>query len=86
MNAKEAHNQLVELIAHPGWNYLKAVMQNEIVTAAFQLAEPKPITDKEMDFKRGALWAARKLIELPERQKQVLENEMLLEAAKDAEN
>lgn len=84
MNAKEAHEQLVDLIQHPGWLYLEAIMQKEIVEAALQIAEPKPYSDQDLDFKRGALWAAKKLIELPARQKQVLENELLMEAAKES--
>jgi hypothetical protein len=60
-------------------------MQDEILTAAYQLADNKQLSVDEINFRRGAMWAARRMIELPTNMKMLIDNELLMEAATEAE-
>jgi len=54
-------------------------MKQEILTASFQLSENRDMTLEEIHFKRGAMWAARQLKELPDRLIMKYSNEDVLE-------
>ena len=64
-----------------GWAVCAEVMQSEITQAAYQMADNSRMPVDEMHFRRGAIWAARKLLELPDAIAARLENELLLEDA-----
>jgi len=65
-----------------GWAYLRAIMEKEVLHAAYQLADNPSMTEKEVDFRRGAMWASRQLIDLPDKLYARLEAEIALNSAK----
>lgn len=79
---KEAHKAVTQLVQSKGWEYLHDVMRREITEAALALANAAPMTESEMHFRRGAMWAAVRLIELPDRLLLKLQNEVALSSAK----
>lgn len=64
-----------------GWNYVREVMEQEIVSAAMGMANNANMSVEEMHFRRGSIWAAKQLLELPEKLMLHLESQIKLEAA-----
>lgn len=58
-------------------------MRGEIVTAAMQIATSANMTGQEIDFRRGAIWAAHQLVDLPARLRTRFETEVALSLGKD---
>lgn len=85
MTKQEEARVLEELLSSNGWGVLQRKMQDEILTAAYQLADNKQLSVDEINFRRGAMWAARRMIELPTNMKMLIDNELLMEAATEAE-
>ena len=81
MTKQEQARILDELLSSNGWGLLHQKMQDEIISAAYQLSENKQLTTDEMHFRRGAMWAARRMIELPTNMKMLIDNELLMDAA-----
>jgi|TARA_Y100001934_G_C12254043_1_gene726604 hypothetical protein len=76
---KQAIDKLTSLKKTDGWKIIDEVMKQEILTASFQLSENRDMTLEEIHFKRGAMWAARQLKELPDRLILKYSNEDVLE-------
>tara|TARA_X000001388_G_scaffold52949_1_gene38653 strand:- start:419 stop:676 length:258 start_codon:yes stop_codon:yes gene_type:complete len=76
---KQAIDKLTSLKGTDGWKIIDEVMKQEILTASFQLSENRDMTLEEIHFKRGAMWAARQLKELPDRLIMKYSNEDVLE-------
>jgi|TARA_R100001443_G_scaffold117243_1_gene140852 hypothetical protein len=76
---KQAIDKLTSLKKTDGWKIIDEVMKQEILTASFQLSENRDMTLEEIHFKRGAMWAARQLKELPDRLIMKYSNEDVLE-------
>jgi hypothetical protein len=73
---------LKELQDHAGWQYLRdEVMQNDILKAALDMAENKPITSDEFNFKRGAMFAAKGFADMPEQVINQLSQEIVFDDA-----
>ena len=66
MNKLEQKRKIQELLKSDGWGILSQKMQEEILSAAYQMAENKMLTIDEINFRRGAMFAARRLMELPD--------------------
>ncbi len=79
MKPKQAIDKLTSLKKTDGWKIIDEVMKQEILTASFQLSENRDMTLEEIHFKRGAMWAARQLKELPDRLIMKYSNEDVLE-------
>jgi len=62
----------------PGWRYVSEVMQQEVVAAAMAIASDPKMTLDEINFRRGSIWAASQLVNLPSRLILRLENEEAL--------
>ena len=82
MKPKEAHKAITQLTQSKGWEYLHDVMRREITEAALAMANAAAMTESEMHFRRGAMWAAVRLVELPDRLLLKLQNEVALSSAK----
>ena len=82
MNSPSALRALDSLEKSKGWSYVKGVMDEEILTAATQIAEHRKMEIDEINFRRGAIWAAQQLLTLPDRLRLRLENEVALTSAK----
>ena len=84
MTKKQQADALQKLLDSPGWPVLKEQMEASILQAAFQLVEQRNMPLEEVHFRRGAIWAARKFIELPSQVKSILDNDILMDAAMKA--
>lgn len=64
---------------HEGWLFIQEIMQKEMMTAANKLAETPNMSIEELHFRRGAMWAARKLVDIPTVLAAKLENDVAME-------
>ena len=80
MKPKQAIDKLTALQKSDGWKIIDEVMKEEILTASFQLSENRNMTMDEINFKRGAMWAARQLKELPDKLILKYKNDLALES------
>lgn len=76
---KKALELVQDVQKHDGWLFIKEIMQDEIMTAATKLAETPQMSLEELHFRRGAMWAARKLIDVPTVLAAKLENDVAME-------
>ena len=67
-----------ELTGSKGWAVLLDVMNDEILAAAMSIAESANMDLTEINFRRGAIWAAKRMLELPVRLQSKLESEIAL--------
>jgi len=67
MTPRQKLKAIDELMASDGWRVLSEVMQQEIVGAAMGMASSAQMSQDEMHFRRGSIWAANQLAELPGR-------------------
>jgi hypothetical protein len=86
MKPKQAIDKLTALQKSDGWKIIDEVMKQEILTASFQLSENRDMTMDEINFKRGAMWAARQLKELPDKLILKYKNDVALEVETKAKN
>ena len=80
MKPKQAVDKLTTLKKSDGLKLIDEVMKEEILTASFQLSENRNMTMDEINFKRGAMWAARQLKELPDKLILKYKNDLALES------
>ena len=64
-----------------GWATVNEVMKDEILQLALQMARSKEMSQQEMDFHRGSIWAAEQMLNLPGRLIHKLEGELSFEEA-----
>ena len=81
MTLKSDVKDLIQLSESRGWEKINKVMQDEILQLALSMARSPDMTQQQMDFQRGALWAAEQFLNVPERLIHKLEGEMALEDA-----
>ena len=82
MNKKERFEILSEFQKSDAWTVLEQEMKEAILQAALQLTDQGGnMTNEEIHFRRGAMWAAQKFLDLPSVLVSRLENELLLDAA-----
>ncbi len=81
--AQVSNKKKLELVLdvkqHEGWLFIQKVMQDEMMSAANKLADTPNMSIEELHFRRGAMWAARKLIEIPSVLAAKLENDVAME-------
>lgn len=77
-NIPDQLKAIKDLQSSPGWTILKAKMNQSIQDAAFQMADFRPMTPDEYHFRRGAMWAAKQLLDLPRTVTTLLENELIM--------
>lgn len=63
-----------------GWRIVQEEMKKAVVQAAYQLSESPDMAIEEIHFRRGAMWAARKFINMPENIQAILNNEILMDS------
>lgn len=83
--AKTELRALDKLKSDRGWKIVERVMQEEQMAAAMAIASSANMTEKEIDFRRGAIWAASQLLNLPDRLMARLENDIALEKLNEAD-
>ena len=79
MTSKEKLRRLKELETSAGWNVLLEIMKEEIVVSAMQIAETPNMELDEINYRRGSIYAAKRLLELPQRLAVKLENEIAMD-------
>jgi len=83
MNPRQGLKLVKELKESDGWKYLETVMQTEIIQASCAISDGMQMSLEEIHYRRGAIWAARKLVELPDALQHKLEDEVRMEALQD---
>ncbi|MDP7637274.1 MAG: hypothetical protein QF577_06980 [Phycisphaerae bacterium] len=83
MNPQEAYELVDDFEKSEGWLYVREVMRGEVMQAAFSLADESITEPETINFRRGALWAAQRLLELPTRLKTNLETELIMKKAQE---
>jgi hypothetical protein len=72
---------LETLLSSEGWAVLNEQMNAAILQAAFQLVDQQNMTLDEIHYRRGAMWAARQFLNMPSQIKQIMDGELLMDAA-----
>lgn len=83
MTPRERLKGILDLQKSPGWKVVTDVMSDEVVAAAMAIADNPTMSLDEINFRRGAIWAAKQLIDLPIKIQLKLENEMALSSKDD---
>lgn len=81
MTLKSDLKDLIQLSESRGWEKINKVMQDEILQLALSMARTPDMTQQQMDFQRGAIWAAEQLLNVPERLIHKLQGDLALEDA-----
>ena len=68
-----------------GWKYLQQVMKDEVLQAAYNLSNDPKMSVDEINWRRGALWASRKLVEMPSVLATKLENDLAFAVLNETE-
>ncbi len=79
MTPKQKLQNLSKLLESNSWKLIVEIMEEEIVTSAMSIAESPKMDLEEINFRRGAIWAGKQLLEMPNRLKIRYENEIALE-------
>jgi selenophosphate synthase len=71
-SSKKELQSIEAMSASEGWNLTKSIMREELLAAAIDLSSKMVMDKSELDFRRGMIYAANALINLPERMKNKL--------------
>lgn len=83
MNSRERLKAVLDLQKSPGWKAVSDVMADEVVAAAMAIADNPKMSLDEINFRRGTIWAAKQLMDLPAKIQLKLENELALSSQDD---
>lgn len=70
--------EIDKLLKTRGWAVVTEIMEKELVAAAMIIAEDRAMTVDEINFRRGAIWAAKQLVDLPDKLQQRLLGDLLM--------
>ena len=79
MKPKAALQALNGLEKTEGWQLLQSIMEEEIVSSAMAIADKVEMSVDEINFRRGTIWAAKQMLNLPQRVRIKMENEVALD-------
>ena len=82
-SVKQQIKTLIQLSESNGWATVNEVMKDEILQLALLMARSKEMSQQEMDFNRGAIWAAEHMLNLPARLIHKLEGDLSLDETTD---
>ena len=85
MPPKQKQVAIDAMLKSKGWQVIQEEMENSILQAAYQLCDGPAMPIEEVHFRRGSMWAARKFVDLPSVVSQVLNNNILMDAANRGE-
>jgi len=85
MTPKQKQVAIDAMLKSKGWQVIQEEMEKSILQAAYQLCDGPAMTIEDVHFRRGSMWAARKFVELPSVVSQVLNNNILMDAANRGE-
>ncbi len=72
---------LRELSESRGWAIVQAAIKDDVLSASFALADSPVMTEKEVDYRRGAISAARNMLRVVEVLQMHKDNALLLASA-----
>lgn len=78
MNEQDTIKLLNALEDSPAWAHIRQTMEREILRAALEMGKRASMPEDEMHFRRGAIWAGERMLDLPRRLRSQLENELLM--------
>lgn len=78
MTPEQKIKAVKDLLESDGWRLLQETLESELVTASLALATNARLSHDEIQYQRGAIWAASKLPTIPHRMLVTLENEVLM--------
>jgi hypothetical protein len=78
MTPQTKAKSLDALVKSQGWRVIREVMEREVVDAAMAIAEQPTMSLDEINFRRGSIWAAKSLLDLPEKLQMQLTAELAL--------
>jgi len=79
VNPHAAIKALNTLDKNKGWQLLRKIMEEEIVASAMAIADKTEMSVDEINFRRGTIWAAKQMLNLPEKARIKFENEIALD-------
>jgi len=79
MNSKAKLKAIDDLMKSKGWQVLNQIMKDEIVSSAMSIADNASMDLQEINFRRGSIWAAKQMLDMPIRLRQNLEAEIALD-------
>ena len=79
MNLKRKIKDIIALSESDGLRHVNEVMEKEILQLALSMARTTEMTQQQMDFQRGAIWAAEQMLNLPQKLIHKIEGELSLE-------
>jgi len=79
MTIKNDIQELKALAASKGWIKINEIMEGEILQLALRMARNAEMSQQQMDFQRGSIWAAEQLLNLPSKLIVKLEGDLTLE-------
>jgi|TARA_R110002074_G_scaffold326354_1_gene496674 hypothetical protein len=85
MTPKQKQVAVDTMLKSKGWAVIQEEMEKSILQAAFQLCDGPAMPIDEVHFRRGSMWAARKFTDLPTVVSQILNNNILMDAANRGE-
>lgn len=63
-----------------GWALIRERMEAEAVQAALMLGDRRDWSEQQIHFQRGAIWAAKQLIDVPDKLAALLQSSLPFEA------
>lgn len=75
MTPKRKLEALRKLKKNDGWSVIHEVMEQELVALAKKVGQSPSMPMDQIRFSQGALWAAERLLDLPDRLITKLEND-----------
>ncbi len=78
MNPKASLNAIDTLENSKGWTVMRKVMEEEIVSSAMAIAESPTMSLDEINFRRGTIFAAKALLDMPKKLRSKFEAEIAL--------
>jgi len=79
MNSTAKLKAIDDLMKSKGWQILNQIMKDEIVSSAMSIADNASMDIQEINFRRGSIWAAKQMLDMPVRLRQKLEAEIALD-------
>ena len=83
MRSREKLKAINDLTRSKGWQVITEVMREEMLGAAMSIAESSKMDVDEINFRRGSIWAAKQLLEIPGRLQVRLESDIALSDVDD---
>jgi|TARA_R110001592_G_C13050865_1_gene740138 hypothetical protein len=83
MSSRDKLKAINDLTRSKGWQVISEIMKEEILSAALAIAETSKMDIDEINFRRGSIWAAKQLLEIPSRLQVRLESDIALSDVDD---